>query len=119
VGVYKEGHENTLYVDFLGVDMATVGPGKTARGACISTKSHAFDAMTVEEARAIARADFAELQTKYGGILEVRRPGHPLFRQKVEVTRLRLVYDAEMVKIDKMRAAILRALEGKVEVHFQ
>ena len=120
VGIRKEGDENVLYVDFLVIDMATVGPGKTARAVSISTKSRDIRAMTEDDALAVARGDLNELQTKYGGVLEVRRPGHPAFRQKVEVTQQHLIYDENVAEGSTNVEAILNELNGmEIEVHFR
>jgi hypothetical protein len=85
----------------------------------MSVKSHDFDRMTNEQVQAIVRQDYNELRSKYGGPAEVRRPGHPLFGQKVEAARLHLVYEGKLAN-GKVRAAIIKALKNtSVEVHFK
>lgn len=63
-------------------------------------------------------SDANEALTKYGGLIQVRRPGHPLFGQEVTVSRVHLVYDAELATED-VRALIEKALRKKnIEIHF-
>ena len=116
VGIAKDDYENVLYVDQLvtGKDSLTQKP----LAECFSNKSRDFRQLSAEEAATIALKDFKELQMKYSGRIKVRRPGHPLFGQEVDVTRLHLVYDAEVAPVANMKA-ILKELKGKVEVHFK
>jgi len=120
VGVAKDGFENTLFVDHMVIDMESIGEGKTPHVECFSDKSRAFKKMTEKNLERAVAQDIDELKAKYGSPLEIRRPGHPLFGKKVDVSRLHLVYDLEGAK--DYEDAIRRAageVPTDVMVHFR
>lgn len=120
LGIAKENHGNTLYVDFLATDLDSLGPGQQARTKVFSGKSHDFNRMTETEVLRLVEADARELRVKYKAPFEVRRPGHPLFGQQVKVTELHMVYDAKMVADPQKQKAILEFLTKEhVWVHFR
>ena len=41
--------------------------------------------------------DINEALTKYGGEVEIRKPGHPLYGKIAKVSEVSLVYDANFV----------------------
>lgn len=75
VGIFKKGFENVLYVDHMVVDLDSLGPGKAPRAECYSEKSPTFNQMSNEEVADLVNEHITELQMKYGGSIEVRRPG--------------------------------------------
>ena len=117
VGILRDNNKNVFYVDQLVTDLDSLARGKPLVE-CFSNKSHNFKYMSAGEIRAIVLKDLKELQEKYSGLIQIRRPGHPLFGQTVDVSKLHLVYDVDMTgaKADIIRAA----LEGApVELHFR
>jgi len=55
---------------------------------------------------------------KYGGIVQVRRPDHPLFGQDVPVSQVHLVYDTKTIP-PQLKPRLAKSVEDlKVEVHF-
>jgi hypothetical protein len=101
VGVDREGADTLRYSDQVVVDEASLKPGLQPRVDAFSNKSRDFTRMARKEALAQVVADIREVLTKYGGVLEIRRPGHPLFGRKVRVSRVYLVYDARVARIDR------------------
>jgi len=94
VGLAHESGSLT-YVDQLVVDEASLGSTARPSVHSFSNKKHDFSAKDVNEAVKQLRVDIREARSKYGGTVEVRRPGHPLFGRKVIVTRVHLVYDGK------------------------
>ncbi|WP_407753501.1 hypothetical protein [Archangium sp.] len=118
VGVARTGRPQVLYPDQLVVDEATLKPGTRPHVEAFSNKSRDFNSMSKEQIREQAVLDADEALTKYGGILQVRRAGHPLFGQEVTVSKVHLVYDAAMATED-VRGLLEQALRRKnVEIHF-
>lgn len=119
VGLKREGRTSVVYVDHLAVDGATL-KGSTPRVESISTKQRDFKRMSIDDARDRVRADAREALTKYGGEVEVRRRGHPLFGRRVAVSRVHLVYDGKLVpEVSEFTDAMLEAAkEAGVELHF-
>jgi hypothetical protein len=118
VGLKLEGRATPVYVDQLAVDQATLGPGLRPSVHAFSTKQRDFAGKTSSEAVKQFEVDAREAQAKYGGEVEVRRPGHPLFGKKVRVSRTHLVYDARALD-SKIREALLeRVPRHDVELHF-
>jgi hypothetical protein len=98
-GLQLEGRAAPVYVDQLAVDQATLGPGLRPSVHTFSNKQRNFTAMSPDEALRQYKADLQEVHAKYSGIVEVRRPGHPLFQQKVEISQAHIVYDGGLVPI--------------------
>jgi len=117
-GLAHPGTPALTYADQLVVDAATLRPGATPRVHTFSNKSRNFSLMNEEQIQQQATMDATEALSKYGGTLEVRRPGHPLFGKKTVVTRVHLVYDAQMA-FGEVRKLIVRTLDSfELEVHF-
>jgi hypothetical protein len=118
VGLAHPGTPSLTYADQFVVDAATLRPGATPRVHTFSNKSRNFSMMNDEQIQQQATADATEALSKYGNTLEVRRPGHPLFGKKTVVTRVHLVYDAQMA-VGEPQRFIFNALKSTgVEVHF-
>ena len=94
-GLQLEGRANPVYVDQLAVDQATLGPGLRPSVHSFSNKQRNFAGMSENEALRQLELDAREARAKYGGEVEVRRRGHPLFGQKVRISRVHLVYDGK------------------------
>lgn len=93
VGLAREGSSSVVYVDQFVVDHASLRTGRRPSVHSFSTKQHGFASMNENQVRSQLKLDIAEAQAKYGGLVEVRRPGHPLFGRKVVVSQVHLVYD--------------------------
>ncbi|WP_224366368.1 hypothetical protein [Hyalangium versicolor] len=117
-GLQLEGRAYPVYVDQLAVDQATLGPGRSPSVHSFSNKQHSFSGKSWDEMRAQLRADGQEATTKYGREIEVRRRGHPLFGQKVRVSRVHLVYDARGLSSTLQDALVNAAPEFGVQLHF-
>jgi hypothetical protein len=118
VGVARTGSPQVLYPDQLVVDEATLKAGTRPRVEAFSNKSRDFNNMSEKQISAQASTDVEEALSKYGGIVQIRRPGHPLFGQEVTVSKVHLVYDAELAS-EKARAVIRRELSNKdIGLHF-
>jgi hypothetical protein len=100
------------------VDSATLRPGTTPRIHTFSNKSRDFSLMNNEQIQQQATMDATEALSKYGGTIEVRRPGHPLFGKKTVVTQVHLVYDAQMAVGEPQRVIVNALMRTGVEVHF-
>jgi hypothetical protein len=117
-GLQLEGRANPVYVDQLAVDHATLGPGRQPSVHSFSNKQHDFAGSSVDEARAQLKIDSLEATTKYGGLVEVRRLGHPLFGQKVRVSQVHIVYDGTGLSSELKDALLERAPRHGVQLHF-
>lgn len=118
VGVARTGSPQVLYPDQLVVDEATLKPGMRPRVEAFSNKSRDFNSMSKRQIDAQVGLDAEEAITKYSGVIQVRRPGHPLFGQEVTVSKVHLVYDAELAS-EEARNLIRQALLKKnIELHF-
>ncbi|MFL5355564.1 hypothetical protein [Archangium sp.] len=118
VGLVHEGRATLTYVDQLVVDEASLRPGRTPTVHCFSNKQRSFQSMSLQELRSQLRADAREALTKYGGTVEIRRPGHPLFGRKVEVSRVHLVYDEKELTVDAKKLLVTEAKDLGIELHF-
>jgi hypothetical protein len=117
-GLQIEGRANPVYVDQLAVDKATLGPGRQPSVHSFSNKQHTFSGKNWEQVREQLGADSWEATTKYGGVVEVRRRGHPLFGHKVRVSQVHIVYD-ETGLSSKLKDALLEeAPRHGVQLHF-
>lgn len=119
VGLRHEGNTSVTYADDLAVDEATLKSSEP-RVESVSTKQRDFRRMSEDDARKQVRTDAEEALAKYGGEVEVRRRGHPLFERRVTVSRVHLVYDEALVpEKSAFRDAMRQAAKGKgVELHF-
>jgi hypothetical protein len=118
VGLKREGSPSVVYVDDLVVDEATLRPGLKPDVHVVSTKRHDFLNKSHREAGTQLEQDVAEATTKYGGTVEVRRPGHPLFGRKVDISRVHLVYDGRNVSVELKDSLSREALRSNVSLHF-
>jgi hypothetical protein len=96
VGLAHEGSDARTYADQLVVDEATL-ESDAPRVETFSTKQRDFTAMSERGFQTQVEADAREALRKYGGTVEVRRQGHPLFERRVAVTQIHVVYDESMV----------------------
>jgi hypothetical protein len=117
-GLQREGRAHPVYVDQLAVDQATLSPGLRPSVHSFSNKQRNFASKTEKEAVQQLELDAREARAKYSGEVEVRRPGHPLFGEKVRVSQTHLIYDGTGLS-PKLKEALLRAApEYGVELHF-
>jgi hypothetical protein len=120
VGLKRPGSTAHTYADQLAVDEATLGPGSRVRVETFSNKSHDFRGWSEKDIFNQALADAKEARVKYGGTVQVRRPGHPLFGQDVAVSRVHLVYDSKTLT-PQLKQTIAQRLASpgiNVEIHF-
>jgi hypothetical protein len=117
-GLQLEGRAYPVYVDQFAVDQATLGPGRQPSVHSFSNKQHNFSGKNWDEMREQLRADGREAATKYGGLVEVRRRGHPLFGQKVRVSQVHLVYDGKGLSSTLKDELLKIAPRYGVELHF-
>jgi hypothetical protein len=118
VGTRQSGQEGVRYPDFLAVDEATLRNGNVPRVESVSVKKRDFSGMSDKEVQHQVIGDAQEATSKYGGLLEVRRPGHPLYGRVVQVSKVHLVYEAQTVGAWKPRIQEL-CRQRRVEVHFE
>lgn len=118
VGTKKRGSDEVLFPDYLAVDNATLAEGHVPRVDTFSVKQRNLRGKSKKAVENQVTADLQEALSKYGGWLEVRRPGHPLFGRAVQVSRVHLVYEARGVEGWQQ---VIQDIcnEVKVEVHFQ
>ena len=117
-GLQLEGRAYPVYVDQLAVDQATLSPGLRPSVHSFSNKQHNFSGKSWEKMLEQLGADSREARTKYGGVVEVRRRGHPLFGQKVRVSRVHIVYDGSGLDSTLKDALLEAARESGVQLHF-
>lgn len=118
MGLQLEGRAYPVYVDQLAVDEATLGPGLRPSVHSFSTKQRSFAGKTPKEAVQQLDVDANEARAKYGGEVEVRRRVHPLFGQKVRISRVHIVYDGTGLS-PKLQEGLLKAApDHGVELHF-
>ncbi|MGZ3460022.1 MAG: hypothetical protein ACXU86_16130, partial [Archangium sp.] len=118
VGLAHEGRVSLTYVDQFVVDEASLRPGRTPSVHSFSNKQRNFKSMSEREIEKQLTADAQEALTKYGGKVEVRRPGHPLFGRKIEVSRVHLVYDEQGLTEPVKKTLVDTAQHLGVELHF-
>jgi hypothetical protein len=118
VGLAHGERAALTYVDQLVVDKASLGAGKTPRVHSLSNKQRDFMSLSEEVAVKQFKADVLEASKKYGGTVQVRRPGHPLFGRDVTVSRVHLVYDAKGVPPVTRKLLGQLAKELDIELHF-
>jgi hypothetical protein len=117
LGLAREGSSSITYSDQFVVDEATVGPGKSATAHSYSDKQHDFSGKSPDDAVQVFKRDALEAKTKYGGTVEVRRRDHPLFGQKVVVSRVHIVYDGTNLSEEIRVALFTEAQVQRVELH--
>jgi hypothetical protein len=119
VGLSQEGNPSRTYADQFAIDESTLGRG-IPHVETFSTKQRNLTRLGKEDLEKQVKLDASEALTKYGGTVEVRRPGHPLFERQVPVSRVHLVYDEAFVpQRQNLREAMTRAAEhAGVELHF-
>ncbi|HLM42723.1 MAG TPA: hypothetical protein VK458_02595 [Myxococcaceae bacterium] len=116
----RPGSTALTSADQLSVDEATLGSGARVRLETFSNKSRDFTGWSEDDIFKQVVADANEAWVKYGGVVQVRRPGHPLFGQDVPVSRVHLVYDAETLT-PRLKQEIPKVLVKKkinVAIHF-
>jgi hypothetical protein len=118
LGLAHEERSTITYADQFVVDEATAVPSRRPNVHSYSTKQHDFSGKGRDDAVKQLRLDGREAQAKYGGTVEVRRPDHPLFGQKVVVSRVHIVYDGERVSSELREALLKEAHASGVELHF-
>ena len=118
VGLTRPGSTALTYADQFAVDEATLESGAKVRVETFSNKSHEFKGWSDKQILAQVHEDATEARLKYGGIVQVRRPGHPLFGQDVPVSRIHLVYDAKTITA-RLKNQMAREVSSLgVEIHF-
>jgi hypothetical protein len=118
VGTKKPGQTGLRYPDYLAVDEATLEEDSVPRVESVSVKRRNFLNKNAQEVERQVRVDTQEALNQYGGNLEVRRPGHPLYGRTVQVFKVHLVYEADIV--GDWKGLIQRICrEAKVEVYFE
>jgi hypothetical protein len=117
-GLKLEGRAHPVYVDQLVVDESTLGPGQQPSIHTFSNKQRGFSGKSRQEALKQLELDAQEARTKYGGEIEVRRAGHPLFGKRVRVSQTHIVYDATTVDAELKRALLNDAPRLGVKLHF-
>lgn len=118
VGLAHEGTQALTYVDQLVVDIESLRPGRTPAVHSFSVKQRDLNGLSREEAVQQLRIDALEALNKYGSTVEVRRPGHPLFGRKLEITQVHLVYDKTGVPSELQQPLQTIANQLKLELHF-
>jgi hypothetical protein len=106
------------YVDQLVVDKASLSAGSRPAVHSFSNKKRSLASRDLDDTLKQLQADLQEARLKYGGTVEVRRPGHPLFGRKVIVTRVHLVYDGQGLTDPLRKALSNEALNNGVDLHF-
>lgn len=120
VGLTHPRNTALTYADQFAVDEATLASGAKVRVETFSNKSRDFTGWSEEAIIKQALADAKEAWVKYGGIVQVRRPGHPLFGHDISVSRVHLVYDSATLtpRLKQKIADTLDKQRPKVEIHF-
>jgi hypothetical protein len=119
VGVRKPTTD-LRFADVLVIEQKPL-PGQPPRVETLSFKSRDFSGMKARAMEAQMKADAREALRKYGGALDIRRPG---LESRVDVQRVRLIYEGGGLKprkTDELRMAVdatEEAIPG-VEVFFQ
>ncbi len=117
-GLQIEVRANPVYVDQLAVDQATLGPGLRPSVHSFSNKQHSFSGKSSKEVHDQLKSDSREATIKYGGVVEVRRRGHPLLGQKVRVSQVHLVYDGTGLSSTLQNDLLNAAPRLGVQLHF-
>ncbi|MFL5343629.1 MAG: hypothetical protein ACJ8AT_02495 [Hyalangium sp.] len=118
LGLAHEDSASITYSDQFVVDETTVGKGRTLTAHSYSDKQHDFSRKSPDDAVKQFKVDAEEAKTKYGGTVEVRRRGHPLFGQKVVVSRVHIVYDGTNLSNEIREALFEEAKDRGVDLHF-
>jgi len=118
MGLAHEGRTTLTYVDQFVVDEASLRPGRTPIVHSFSNKQRDFKSSSKKEVETQLDADIREALMKYGGTVEIRRPGHPLFGSKVTVSRVHLVYDEQGISPMNRETLVNKARNSNIEIHF-
>lgn len=118
LGLAHEDSESITYSDQFVVDEATVGEDRTPNVHSYSDKQHDFTGKSPGDAVKVFKLDYSEAKMKYGGTVEVRRRGHPLFGKKVVVSRVHIVYDGTNLSGEIRSALFEEAKRHGVDLHF-
>jgi|GEM_PF-1673382 len=118
VGTKKSPQAEVRYPDFLAVDEASLHKASGPRVESVSVKKRDFSRLSKQEVEQKVHTDILEATTQYGGRLEVRRPGHPLYGRTVQVSKVHLIYQAEGVSGWRSLIQDICKQFG-VEVHFE
>jgi hypothetical protein len=119
VGLAHEGSDARTYVDQFALDEAAL-ESNAPRVETFSTKQRDFTRMDKGAIATQVQADAREAFKKYGGTVEIRRPGHPLFERSVTVTQVHVVYDESVVPQDLALREEMKSIAGNlgVTLHF-
>jgi hypothetical protein len=118
VGLAHEGRSALTYVDQFVVDESSLRPGLTPSVHSFSNKQRDFQSLSKNAVERQLAADAQEALTKYGGTVEIRRPGHPLFGRKITVSRVHLVYDERGMPPTTKETLTRAAKHSDIELHF-
>jgi hypothetical protein len=118
LGLAHEEGDAITYADQFVVDEATVGPGKRPNAHSFSDKQHDFSGKSANEVVTQFRRDAKEARAKYGGTVEVRRRGHPLFGKRVIVSRVHIIYDGKNLPPGIQDELFKAAQKEGVTLHF-
>ena len=118
VGLAHESTATLTYVDQFVVDEASLRPGSTPVVHSFSNKQRNFNGMDEQQITKNVAVDVQEALSKYGGAVEVRRPGHPLLGQKIVVSKVHLVYDESMTSPATKAVIEKAARSARIELHF-
>lgn len=147
VGISRPGSFRTLFPDQVAVDREAQRawelngrpPGEVPKVQTFSNKSRDFRNMSAERVQAQVEEDLTEAKNKYSGELEIRRdsqsvsgpssenggstiqlklPPHPLYGTKVQVSKVTLIYDSDLMTAAQM-ASIQRSAPDGVSIEFR
>jgi hypothetical protein len=118
VGLGHGGNTSLTYADQFVFDEASLQQGSRLRVETFSNKSRDFRGWSEEDVIKQARVDAKEALAKYGGTVQVRRPGHPLFGRDVPVSQVHLVYDSETLTARLKEILTDRLKSSGVKLHF-
>jgi hypothetical protein len=117
LGLAHEEGTAITYADQFVVDESTVAPGQRPLAHSYSNKQHDFSGKSPDDAARLLKLDASEAKTKYGGTVEVRRRGHPLFGKQVVVSRIHIVYDGTGLSDLSREALLMEAKRLGIELH--
>jgi hypothetical protein len=118
MGLAHERNASITFADQFVVDKASLKPGLRPIVHSFSNKQRDFNAMERRTVKYWLEVDAQEALTKYGGVVEVRRPGHPLFGRKVSVSKVHLVYDGKLISDEAKKVLLNDATQLRIEIHF-
>jgi hypothetical protein len=118
LGLAHERSASITFADQFVVDKASLKPGSRPIVHSFSNKQRDFNAMDKRAVKYWLEEDAREALTKYGGVVEVRRPGHPLFGREVAASKVHLVYDGKLISDETKKVLLNDARQLGVELHF-